>query len=98
MDVTQIQDEYGGVFIVKEDGKEVGKMTYKNKPKHIIEIDATKVEPSYEGKGYGQYLVITGARFARATRLKIKASCPFAKTILQASEEYQTLLVEEAKA
>ena len=76
-----IEHQHGptkGRFVMIEDGRELGEMTYSVAGPDKIIIDHTEGFPGSEGKGVGKKLVMAGVAYARAQRLKIIPLCPFA--------------------
>ncbi len=56
-------------------------------------IDSTNVMPGNEGKGLGKLLVKTAVDFARKNSLKILPICPYAKSVLAKTDEYNDVLI-----
>lgn len=80
----QIEHEPGGHkgrFVIKEDGRELGEMTYTKAGEQKIIIDHTEAFPGSEGRGVGRKLVMAGVEYAREHGLRIIPLCPFAQTV-----------------
>lgn len=88
------RQEHGtrGAFYIEENGEWVAEMTYAREGKRKIVIDHTEVDERLKGKGIGKYLVEAAAQFARKNSLLIKATCPFARKVLESKEEYEDVL------
>lgn len=88
------RQEHGkkGAFFIEEDGEWVAEMTYVRNAEDEITIDHTEVDESLEGKGIGGDLVAEAVKFARENKLKIRATCPFAKKELGKHAEYDDVL------
>lgn len=67
-------------------------MTYVPTGEHQIIIDHTGVGDSLKGQGVGKALVKAGVEYARENNLKIHATCPFAKKVLEETLEYHDVL------
>ena len=88
------RQEHGkrGAFFIEEDGKWIAEMTYFREGLRKIVIDHTAVAKSLRGKGVARALVEAAVKFARGKNLLIKPTCPFAKKVLESSEEYEDVL------
>lgn len=78
-----------GQFILLEDDKQIGLMTYKIEGSEKMVIEHTEVDSEHEGKGHGKDLVNEGVAYARAENLKILPLCPFVKKIFEENKEIQ---------
>ena len=67
-----------GRFFIVRDGKRVAKMTYSRGRPDLIIIDHTEVDPAFGGQGLGQALLAGVVDWARETRTRLMATCPFA--------------------
>lgn len=56
-------------------------------------IDHTYVSETLKGQGVGKQLVEKVVEYARQENIKIIPLCPFAKSIMTGSDEYQDVLV-----
>jgi uncharacterized protein len=81
----------GAIYIAKDD-EWIAEMTYRREGMRKIVIEHTEVEESLRGKGVGKKLVAAAVKFARNNNLLIKPVCPFAKSVLEKSEEYEDVL------
>lgn len=88
------RQEHGkrGAFFIEEDGKWIAEMTYYREGLRKIVIDHTAVAKSLRGKGVARALVEAAVKFARSKNLLIKPTCPFAKKVLESSEDYEDVL------
>jgi predicted GNAT family acetyltransferase len=67
-----------GAFYVEQDGKRLAQMTYSRASATLVIIDHTEVDQSLGGQGVGRKLLDAAVQWARATRTRITATCPFA--------------------
>lgn len=91
----QIQrDEHGkkGAFYIEEDGEWIAEMTYVRIGDNEITIDHTEVDPKLRGEGIAKDLLAEAVKFARENRLKIKATCPYAKIALYENADFKDVL------
>lgn len=89
-------EEHGanGAFYIEQDGEWVAELTYKREGQRKINIDHTEVDESLQDKGVGKKLVEAAVKFARKNNLLIKPTCPFAKSVLEADEDYEDVLTK----
>lgn len=64
-------------------------ITFKQVDNNEIDIDHTGVADELGGQGLGKQLVEAVVNYARENNLKIIASCPFAKDVLEKNDDYQ---------
>lgn len=87
--IKQVDDESRGKFIIYEDNKIAGEMTYSWAGDDKFIIDHTGVKEAFGGKGYGKQLVMRAVEFAREQKVKILPLCPFAKKVFDRNEDIQ---------
>ncbi|MBX3287790.1 MAG: N-acetyltransferase [Acidobacteria bacterium] len=87
-EIKHIERGGRGAFIVKSDGKRLAEMTYVNAGDTGFIIDHTEVDDSLKGQGVGKELLAAAVEYARANRLKVYATCPFALRELNNTPEY----------
>ena len=88
--MVEIQHQDDGVvgrFFVEADGELLAEMTYKWHDSYI-NINHTEVDDRLRGQSIGARLVAAAVQWARDRQIKIAATCPFAKAVLQKKEEY----------
>jgi uncharacterized protein len=81
-----------GAFFIEENGEWLAELSYAREGKRKIVIEHTEVGDPLKGKGVGKKLVETAVKFARRDNLLIKPTCPFAKKVLESSEDYEDVL------
>lgn len=92
---TQIEREDNGKkvrFVIYEDDKEAGEMTFTWAGEEKFIIDHTGVDEAYGGKGYAKQLVLAGIDYARKNDLKIIPLCPYAKKTIDRDPSLQDVL------
>jgi predicted GNAT family acetyltransferase len=92
MEIQREEAENKGKFFIEENGKQLALMTYKKSGADKIVIDHTEVDESLQGEGIGNDLVEAGVKFARENNLKIVATCPFAKKVIDETPKFQDVL------
>lgn len=85
------RDEHGknGAFFIEDDGEWVAELTYVKSGDAEITIDHTEVDDKLQGQGVGEDLVRSAVEYARENGLKVKATCKFAKKVIDETPEYQ---------
>lgn len=67
-----------GAFFVARQGVRLAEMTYsRTGPDHVI-IDHTEVHDALRGLGVARRLLDTAVAWARETKTKVSATCPYA--------------------
>lgn len=82
-EITQNNGEKFGEFSARYDGEKAGVLQYEWMDENTFNISHTEVEDHFEGKGIGKDLVTSAVEFARKDGKKIRATCPFAKSVLE---------------
>ena len=80
-DPTIVHEEANGrgAFFIERDGKRVAEQAYQRLDEHRVVIVHTEVDPSLRGQGVARRLLDTAVAWARETRTRVKATCPYAK-------------------
>jgi predicted GNAT family acetyltransferase len=81
-----------GVFYIEENGERIAGLTYVFSGDARFIIEHTEVNPGNEGKGLGKQLVNVAVKFARENDYKILPLCPYAKSVMERSDEYKDVL------
>ena len=88
MKIEHLPRDNNGFFFIEQDGKKVAKMSYIKSP-GMITIDHTEVDESLRGQNIGWKLVNESVTYVRENNLKISATCPFARAILEKDESFK---------
>lgn len=94
MNIQHEEARNKGKFFVKEDGKRLAELAYFKATAHKMNIYHTEVSEQLRGKGVGGDLVKAAVDLARENDMKIVASCPYAKKMIERSAEYRELLID----
>jgi len=84
-------------FYIEEDSNTLAEMVYHFIDKTTFVITHTEVDETLEGKGIGRLLVKAAVDYARKNSFKIKATCPFAKIVLDRSPEFSDVYNADKK-
>lgn len=82
-EIIQNNGEKFGEFSARYEDQSAGILQYEWIDENTFNIVHTEVEDHFEGKGIGTDLVNSAVDFARKEGKKIKATCPFAKSVLE---------------
>ncbi|WP_338378417.1 GNAT family N-acetyltransferase [uncultured Flavobacterium sp.] len=85
-------NEKNGFFYIEIDGKTQAKMTFVFAGDDKIIIDHTEVNEGNNGKGFGKMMLTKAVEFAREKNIKIIPLCPFVKSVINKTEEFQDIL------
>ena len=90
------RDEHGkkGAFYIEQDGDWIAEMTYVRTGENEITIDHTEVDESLRGEGIGEDLVAEGVKFARENNLRVIATCPFTRKVINETPAYHDVLAD----
>lgn len=88
------REEHGrkGAIFLDQDGEWVAELTYLKESPEVIVIDHTEVDESLRGQDVGKKLVAEAVKYARGEGLKIRATCPYAKRVLETEPEYADII------
>ena len=92
MELKHTGNTIKGMFYLEENGHILAELSYTFAGETKIIIDHTVVNPNNEGKGLGKQLVKAIAAFARENGYKILPICPYAKSVMEKSDEYKDVL------
>lgn len=85
-------NEKNGRFLIFEDDKQAGEMTYTWAGKDKFIIDHTFVDSEFGGRGLAKKLVLEAIAYARSNEIKIIPLCPYAKSVFQRETAYSDVL------
>jgi hypothetical protein len=77
-DIRHEEHAHRGAFVYRPDDRRGAKLTYSRANEALVIIDHTEVDPSLAGHGVGRRLLDAAVEWARASRVKIIPTCPFA--------------------
>lgn len=90
------RDEHGkkGAFYIEKDGEWVAELTYERTADNEITIDHTEVDESLRSEGIGESLVEEAVKFARKNNLRVVATCPFARKLINETPKFHDVLAD----
>ena len=92
MNIQREEHKNKGAFFIEQDGEWIAEMTYQREGTRKLVVDHTEVDEHLRGQGIGEQLVEEAVRYARENNLLIKPVCPFVKSVLEKSEDYEDVL------
>lgn len=81
-----------GAFYIDKDGRHLADMTFSMAGTGIMIIDHTEVNDSLRGTGAGKKMVAAAVKLARKENFKILPLCPFAKALMEKTNEWHDVL------
>ncbi|HUS02064.1 MAG TPA: GNAT family N-acetyltransferase [Chitinophagaceae bacterium] len=85
-----------GRFYIEENNATIAELDYQVKDKTLI-ILHTEVDENLEGRGVGKELVAAAVDYVRNNALRINATCPYAKKVLDRTKEFADVYNPEKK-
>ena len=79
IEIQHEESDGRGAFFIEREGARLGQMTYSRAGDDLIIIDHTEVHQKLQGLGVARRLLDTAVAWARATKTKVMATCPYAK-------------------
>ena len=89
MDIKHEENGKKGEFYIEEDGERPALIQYFQSKPGVINIYHTEVAESMGGRGVGRELVAAVVDHARKNSLKVAASCPYAKKVIDKAPDMQ---------
>ncbi len=83
-----------GAFYVERDGKRLAMMTYSRSAPDLVIIDHTEVDDSLRGLGVARKLLDAAVAWARDTKTRVLATCPYAKAQFEKDPSIQDVLAK----
>lgn len=92
MQIQHEDDGQVGRFFIEENGQQLAEMYYEWHAADHFTILHTEVDDSLGGRGVGKQLMHHAIEYAREKGVLIRPVCPFAKKVMEGSEEYRSLI------
>lgn len=91
MEISQEETASNGRLVAKENGVEIGEITYSVNPDFII-ADHTGVDEAHKGKGVGEKLFLALVDHLRKENRKVMPLCPFVYSMFKRHPEMHDVL------
>lgn len=85
----EIKQGHNKFYVGNDENQPQAEITYKFVDNNEIDINHTGVSDELSGQGVGKQLVYAVVEHARDNNLKIIATCPFAKSVLEKDDSVQ---------
>ncbi|SCS37293.1 GNAT family N-acetyltransferase [Staphylococcus caeli] len=92
--MAEIKQGKNKFYIGENENNPQAQITFQQQGSNQIDIDHTGVPDELGGQGIGSKLVGAVVDYARDNNLKVTASCPFAKHVIEKHESYQDVYVD----
>ena len=92
MNIHHKKEGNKGIFYIEENGSILAELVYVFAGETKFIIEHTEVKSGNEGKGLGKKLVMASVDFARENKYKILPLCPYAKSVLEKTDDYKDVL------
>ncbi len=76
--VAHSEADHRGAFFVERDGQRLAEMTYSRADASLIIVDHTEVHDALRGLGVARKLLDALVAWARETKTRVMATCPYA--------------------
>lgn len=87
------EDDAKGALFIESNGKRIAELLWNKEDDGIIEAHHTFTDESLRGQGVAGRLVENLVNMAQDRKLRIRATCPYVKSVMMRSDEDQKLLV-----
>jgi len=92
MKIDHEENKKKGSFYIDEGGERIAEIQYFHSGEGQITIYHTEVDPKLRGEGIGEDLVDRAVNFAKENDLKIVATCPYARKVIERNPEHARFL------
>ncbi len=92
MEIKEDKTGKKGEFYIENNGERIAKIQFLDSADSTITVYHTEVDASLRGKGVGEELVERVVKYARDNNLKIVATCPYAKKLIERNEGMRSVL------
>ena len=75
--IAHLEEPHGGAFVLEQQGRRVGEMSYRRLGESRILVDHTYVDPALRGHGVARQLLDAAVAWARQTGTRMEASCSY---------------------
>jgi predicted GNAT family acetyltransferase len=85
--IRHLEEPSSGAFLLERDGAQIGELFYTYDDPQQITIEHTEVDESLRGSGLGVKLVEAAIEWARGSKKRVRATCPFARRVLRRRQD-----------
>ena len=80
IEIEHAESDGRGAFFVAREGVRLAEMTYSRSAEDLVIIDHTEVHEKLRGLGVARKLLDAAVAWARATKTRVIATCPYARS------------------
>ena len=89
------QSGNGGIIILQNESKEIGRLTYTIFPEdQKLIISFVYIKPENEGKGFGKLLVEEAINFAREKHWKVYPHCSYSRAVMMRMQNIEDIFLK----
>ncbi len=92
MEIKEQKSGKKGEFYIEENSDRVATIQYFDSADDQITVYHTEVDASLRGQGVGEDLVERVVKYARDENLKIVATCPYARKLIEEKADLKSVL------
>ncbi len=92
MEIIEERTGKKGEFYIEKNGDRVAMIQYFDSAEGQITVYHTEVDASLRGQGVGEDLVERVVKYARDENLKIVATCPYARKLIEEKADRKSVL------
>ena len=92
MEIKEERSGEKGEFYIEKNGDRVARIQFIDSAEGQIDVFHTEVDEELRGQGVGDKLVDRVVKYARDADLKIVATCPYAKKLIERNEDLRSVL------
>ncbi len=92
MEIKEEKSGKKGEFYIEDNGDRIARIQFFESAQGQITVYHTEVDGKLRGQGVGEDLVERVVKYARGEDLKIVATCPYAKKLIENNEDHRSVL------
>jgi uncharacterized protein len=92
IDIRHEEEDGRGAFFIEREGNRLARMTYSRAADDLVIIDHTEVLQELQGLGVARKLLDAAVAWARQTKTRVMATCPYAKAQFAKDPSIQDVL------
>jgi predicted GNAT family acetyltransferase len=94
IDIRHEEEGGRGAFFIEREGTRLAQMTYSRAGDDLVIIDHTEVNEQLQGLGIARRLLDSAVAWARETKTRVMATCPYAKAQFAKDPSIQDVLAK----
>jgi uncharacterized protein len=94
IDIRHEEADGRGAFFIEREGVRLAQMTYSRAGADLVVVDHTEVRQELQGLGIARRLLDTAVAWARQTKTRVTATCPYANAQFEKDPSIQDVLAK----